>query len=80
MLYISLHVLTLNGDLRYPIRQLIQAHQALNMKREGLRLSANPLFPRRMLLTTSLTPRFRHLASEAANLQRTKSQPDGVKP
>lgn len=26
----------------------------------------NPLFPRRMLLTTSLTPRFKHLASEAA--------------
>ena len=35
---ISLHVLTLNGDLHYPIRQLLlQVHQALNMKREGLR-------------------------------------------
>lgn len=27
----------------------------------------NPLFPLRILLTTSLTPRFKHLASEAAN-------------
>ena len=32
-----------------------------------------------MLLTTSLTPRLRHLASEAANSPRTESQQDEKK-